>query len=137
MTTPSIALQKAIRERLIGTAALTALVPAANVFDRHGKPERFPCCIIGDGQTVLESHAFNRRFIRVFHDTHFWTEATDLFGVKQVADIAMTAINATFPTIADFDVLEFAATGIRTLRDPSGEHGHAILTIEALVRDAT
>src|SRR5690606_20915740 len=52
MMEPSLALQKAIRARLIGTPAVTALVPAANMLDKNSRPEVFPSIIIGEAQTV-------------------------------------------------------------------------------------
>lgn len=53
MMEPSLALQKAVRARLVATSAVTTLVPAAHVLDRNNRPEVFPAIIIGEGQTIL------------------------------------------------------------------------------------
>ena len=43
---PSLALQKTIRQRLIASADVLALVPADNILDTNGRPERTPCILI-------------------------------------------------------------------------------------------
>lgn len=53
MSDPSLALQKAVRERLVASAAVTALLPADSIFDRHARPERFPCIVLGEGQVLF------------------------------------------------------------------------------------
>jgi hypothetical protein len=56
---PSLDLQKGIRARLLASADLMALVPADNVLDSTGRPERMPAVGIGEGQTVYRR--FNDR----------------------------------------------------------------------------
>ena len=61
--TPEIALQMALRTRLVSTAAVTALVPAAAILDRNELPAPDPSIILGEGQHDGEvDAAIERRF---------------------------------------------------------------------------
>jgi hypothetical protein len=132
MTEPSLALQIAVRDRLINVPSLTALVPAERIFDRSTRPTDFPCIIIGDGQTVLEGFCYSVRTVRVFLDLHIWANETGTENAKTIAGLAFDAL-AEEPIVPGFMVNLFRATGIRTMRDPSGEHSHAVLSVEAML----
>lgn len=132
MSEPSLALQTAIRARLIATPAVTALVPAASIFDRTTRPEDFPCIVIGDGQTVLEGICYSVRSVRVFADLHLWAKESGLENVKTLAGAAFDALFRELP-VPGFMVNLCHATGIRFMRDPGGEHSHAVLTVEAVL----
>lgn len=132
MTEPSLALQIAVRDRLIKTAALTATVPAERIFDRPTRPTDFPCVVMGEGQTVLEGFSYSVRSVRVYLDLHVWVNETGTENAKTIAGYAFDAL-AVDPIVPGFMVNMFRATGIRTLRDPSGEHSHAVVSIEALL----
>jgi hypothetical protein len=132
---PSLAVQGAIRSALIADAAVTGTVPAARIFDRNTRPELFPCCIIGDAQTALEPLTLSRSHIRIFSDLHIWTEESGLVAVKTIAGNASAALKAK-PSIDGFHVVDWKVTGARFLRDPGGEFGHAVMSIEALLSEA-
>jgi hypothetical protein len=134
MTEPSLACQIAMRERLVGDPAVTALVPTLNVFDGPTRPEMFPSIIIGTGQTVLEPLTVTRSHVRVFLDVHLWTEGDGLETVKQIAGAASKAL-AGRPSIDGFRVMDWIVTGTRFMRDP-GTFGHGIITLEALLSEA-
>ena len=132
VTEPSLALQIAVRARLISVPAVTALVPAERIFDRNTRPTDFPCIIIGDGQTVLEGFSYSVRSVRVYLDLHIWANETGTENAKTIAGRAFDAL-AVEPIVPGFMVNMFRATGIRTMRDPSGEHSHSILSVEAVL----
>jgi hypothetical protein len=132
---PSLAVQGAIRSALVADVAVTGTVPAARIFDRNTRPEDFPCIIIGDGQTALEPITLTRRHVRVFADVHIWTEESGLVAVKTIAGNAAAALRAR-PSIAGFRVVDWIVKGTRFLRDPGGEFGHAVMSIEALLNEA-
>ncbi|HCO54687.1 MAG TPA: DUF3168 domain-containing protein, partial [Pelagibacterium sp.] len=48
----ALAMQKALRDRLIGTVAVTDLVPATSILDRNARPTPDPSIIIGEGQEL-------------------------------------------------------------------------------------
>ncbi|MCC6736517.1 MAG: DUF3168 domain-containing protein [Bauldia sp.] len=135
MIDPSLALQAAIRQRLATTSAVTALVPADAIFDRHGRPERFPCVLLGEGQT-LYSHLWDTYADTVFADLHIWAEEPGLSGAKAIAGAIREALLDGALTVADHRVSDLAVASARFLRDPGGLHSHGILTVEALMQRA-
>lgn len=133
MIEASLELQKAIRSRLVSTPAVAALVPARSIFDRHTRPEKFPCIVIGEAQTILEPLTFARQHIRCFLDVHLWTDEDDLVGVKTIAGVVQKALAAK-PAIDGLHVVDWMIRGVRFMRDP-GSIGHAVITVEALVNE--
>jgi hypothetical protein len=130
---PSLALQKAIRARLIDTPAVADIVPADNIIDGTARPENFPCVIIGDGQTVLEGATGWHRSIRVYSDIHVWAKGSGLEAVKMSAGTVWAAISDRL-IVPGFLIADgVKVTGTRYLRDPSGDVGHAIVSVEAVM----
>lgn len=137
MIEPSLALQQAIRERLVGAASVLALVAADNIRDGATRPELFPSIIVGDGQTVLEGDHYNGWLnVTVHHDIHIWTFEDGLSGAKAIAGTVWRALmpKLTVPgwRLTDGHHVE----GVRYLRDPSQSRGHAILSVSAFMSGA-
>lgn len=127
---PSLALQKAIRARLVATSAVTALVPAANVLDKNSRPEVFPSINIGEGQTVPgDGLARNRH--TVFADLHVWQTEAGLAVNKAIVGAIRQAFGAPFYTIDGHHVADLSITSAHFMRDPDGVHSHGIVSIEA------
>lgn len=136
MSDPSLDLQKAIRARLIGTPAVTALVPAANVLDKNNRPEVFPSIIVGEGQTVPgDGLARNRH--TVFADLHIWQAEPGLAQAKAIAGAIRQAFAAPLYTIDGHQVADLLITSTRFMRDPDGIHSHGIVSIEAQLVEVT
>ncbi|ORE90154.1 DUF3168 domain-containing protein [Aurantimonas sp. 22II-16-19i] len=133
---PSLALQKAIRRALVTSADVTNLVPARSIIDGMRRPDDFPSIIIGDGQTVNEGLNFSRSMIRVHLDLHTWTKGEALADTKQIVG-AVTAALDEEPAVEGVELVDFLLSGTRYLRDPSGEFGHAVVSVEALVEVRT
>lgn len=129
---PSLALQAAIRARLVSSSALLALVPAANVRDANGKPSVFPCVLIGEGQTVPGGDVARRRH-DVFADLHIWQKEPGVVFSKQVAGAVRAALSDRRWSIAGLHVADLQITGSRFLRDPGGECSHGIVSLSAVV----
>lgn len=132
----SLDLQTALRARLTGTPAFTAIIPGDNVLDRGGRPERFPCLIIGEGQEIAEDLTLDRQHVRVILDLHAWAREIGIVAVKQAADAIRASVIEWAPTLPAHRVVNLRHTASRYMRDPDGEHSHAIVTIEALLREA-
>jgi hypothetical protein len=132
----ALALQKAIRGRLISDAGVLALVPAANIFDRHGRPERFPCIILGEGQDVADDITLARRHVRSFATLHLWQREPGTTGVKAIAGAIRKALDAGPITLDEGDLIDLRFEGVRFLRDPDGETAHGAFTVEALIGEA-
>ncbi len=129
----SLAIQKAVRARLLDTPAVMLLVAATSIFDRNSRPEKFPCVIIGDGQTVNEGTTLTRSHVRVFSDLHVWTDDDSLVDVKVITGAVEKSLTAKL-TVEGFHVVDWSIRGARFMRDP-GSIGHAVLTVEALVNE--
>jgi hypothetical protein len=134
MTEPTLALQTALRAKLIGSAAVTDLVPAASIFDGTTRPELFPCVIIGDGQTVLAGDRYeNWRNVWAYADLHILTEEVGLESAKTIAGAVWDTLGVKLD-VPGFELWDgIHVTGARYMRDPSQKHGHGIVSVEALM----
>jgi hypothetical protein len=134
MTEPSLALQTALRARLIASPAVTALVPAEHIFDGATRPEAFPSIIIGDGQVVLEGDQHPAwRNVTVYCDLHVWALEAGLATVKAIAGAVWDAIGTSLDVPGFLLSDGVHVTGIRFVRDPDGKAGHAVVSVEALI----
>jgi hypothetical protein len=131
---PSLDLQKAIRARLLASADLTALVPADNVLDSTGRPERMPAVGIGEGQTVY------RRFSSTTHATlHVWVQEPGLTTSKQIASTIVAALKVDAQIegvliLDNFVCHDLQVTQTRFLRDPHGSYSHGIVTVAGIMK---
>jgi len=130
---PGLALQQAIRARLVATPAVVELVPAEHIRDGSTRPDRFPTVIVGDGQTVLEGYYTGWRNVTVYLDVHVWAIEAGLETVKGIAHAVSHAIGRSIE-VPDYLLTDGVhVTQARYMRDPSKEHGHAVLSIEAVM----
>jgi hypothetical protein len=137
MTDQAYYLQKAVHAALIGNAGVTALVPARDIADLGGVPTVFPSIIVGEGQIVDEGQRIDRSVNRVYLTLHVWTNEPHLNQVKKVGGALRRAINSTRITLeGGFHLGDIRIDDTRYLRDPSGENGHGVVTINALVGGA-
>jgi hypothetical protein len=132
---PSHALQTAIRGRLVATPAVTSLVPAAHIFDRSRRPERFPSIVLGEGQTVRERVTLVRRHFRAFANLHIWTEDESTGSAKAVAWAVIQSIRSARLSLDDWHVIELTVDDARYMRDPKPELSHGVVTVSALVEE--
>lgn len=133
----SLALQKALRLRLVATSAVTDLVPAAAILDRNARPNPDPAIIIGEDQTTDESR-IARNVVRVYSTLHIWKKEPGLVGVKAIAGAIGSAIKPSRLVLeTGYHCGDCYVSGERFLRDPDGETSHAIVTIETLVSEVT
>ena len=131
---PSLALQAAVRARLVASSALVSLVPAANVRDVNGKPAVFPCIIVGEGQTSPGGDIARKRH-DAFLDLHIWATEGGLVTSKQVAGAVRAALIDTNWNFTGLHVADLHVTSSRFLRDPDGLHSHAVISLSAIVKE--
>ena len=127
MTEPSFAAQRAIVTALRGAPGVTAWVPPDAIFDRSGRPETFPCIIVGEGQTIDESDDCIAA-AEVFLDLHIWTRESGFAACKPAAGAVMRALRAFENTQDGYDVT-MTSIEARYLRAPSGEHSHGVVSL--------
>lgn len=131
-----LAVQEAIRDRLVGTAAVTALVPATSIFDRHERPAREVMIVLGESQDVDAGSDLKRRQVRVYHTLHVWKAEPSLEGVKTICGVVRTAINGKRLDLgAGFHAIDGYVASMRYLRDPQGKFSHGVITVEVLVQE--
>lgn len=134
LSDPSLALQKAIRSRLLASPELMALVQADHVMDANGRPEIMPAVYIGEGQTI-----FRRWDATTYATLHAWFAEPGLVHCKEAvsAIVAVLRIDAQADgalPIDGFTVHDMQATQTRYLRDPHGSYSHGVVTVAAIVK---
>lgn len=134
MGDPSLALQGAIRECLIGSDVVTALVPADSILDRSNRPELEREILIGDGNSQLPDN-FSRFYVATFADLHIWIKETGLATSKQIASAVIDALNAEAWDVPGYSVSGVRVTTARYMRDPHGEYSHGVVSIRANVQE--
>lgn len=130
MTEASYDLQKGIRQRLIGTSAVTSLVPADNILDKNRLPEVFPCIILGTDQ-VMPGDFLARNDYVTHTDLHIWVKEVGLGTVKQIAGAIRQALSDRFYDLESHRIGDLYIESCRYVRDPDGDHAHCILTLSA------
>lgn len=134
--TPEIALQTAIRLRLVGSSAIIDLVPAGSILDRNQRPAPDPSIIIGEGTSVDDGDSISRSLTRINTDLHVWKREPSLAGVKEIAGLIRLAIKAAPLALeTGFHCVDARIASARFLRDPDGETSHGVVTIEATVEE--
>lgn len=132
MIPPDLALQKAIGARLAGSPAVAALVAADAILDRGTRPERFPCIIIGECQTVAEPITYSRRHVRIYHTLHVWCREAGSVGAKTITGAIRSALQDGV-SIDDHRVVDHFVASDRVVRGEGGDLSHAVVTVEFLV----
>lgn len=131
---PNLALQAAVRARLVASSALVALVPAANVRDANGLPSVFPCILIGEGQTTPGGDIARKRH-DAYLDLHIWAKESGVVTSKQIAGAVRGALVDTRWAASGLHVADLHVTSSRFLRDPDGLHSHAVVSLSAIVQE--
>jgi hypothetical protein len=120
----------------VASPALTALVPATNIVDRHGRPAAFPSVILGEGQEVDAEVSFDRRHVRIYTDLHLWDRSPALTSVKAIAGAIRQVLHGAELALDEGRLLDLRVVSSRHLRDPDGVTAHSVVTIEALIEEA-
>lgn len=130
----ALALQKALRARLVAASAVTSLVPAASILDRNQRPAPSPSIILGEAQVVDEGDALDRQRVRVYHTLHVWKTEPSLVGASQIVGAIRKALaGARLVLDPGFHCADHRVADLRLMRDPDGETSHGIVTVEALI----
>lgn len=132
MTEPSLALQKAMVDRLRATSAVTDLVPADRISVRPPVVDAFPCVHLGAGQTVDPGMALARDLFEVYADIHVFDRGPDFTSVKRIAGAIREALAERFVAAVDeWHLFDVHVDGMRFMHDPDGVTVHAVVTIAA------
>ncbi|MDR4306566.1 DUF3168 domain-containing protein [Chelatococcus sambhunathii] len=107
---------------------MTALVPAANIADRHGLPERFPSVILGEAIVFYADH--DETFADVaLVDLHVWTEGPDTTAAKAIVGAIRDALPPGVWPIEGRAYARGHLVNARFLRDDNATHGVVSLRV--------
>ena len=134
MTEPSLSMQAAVRDRLIASTDVTALVPASNILDKNSLPQVFPSIILGEGQ-VIPDNGIARNRHAVFLDLHIWQKEPGLAQAKAIAGAARAALKDAPWTATGLHVADLQFPMVRFMRDNSGLYSHGVITLKAIVEE--
>ena len=129
------ALQNAVRDRLVATPSLVALVPSDNIRERNHRPNPQPSIIIGEGQSADEGDTLARTRLRIYLDLHVWVEEKSTAGAKAMVGEIRTALRSRLAPDGNFHVADCRVASARFLRDPDGLTSHAVVTVNAVVEE--
>lgn len=129
---PALAVQAAVRARLLSTPSVAAIFPAKSIVEGPRHPGVFPSITFGAPQTVARDLTFERRHATVFLDLHVWTQGEGTVSAQKLAGIVRAALFASPIIVPEIDVADFRFAGTRLVRDPTGADTHAVVSLEAL-----
>lgn len=132
----ALAVQKALRARLAGSAAVTALVPATAILDRNKQPAPDPSIILGEDHVLDPGTSIARNLVEIHLTLHLWKKETGLVRVKAIAGAIGNEIKAGRLMLdAGYECCDCRVSDSRFLRDPDGETAHGVVTVVTLVRE--
>lgn len=136
MIEPTLALQTAIRSRLLDRPAVTALVPADNIRSGSTRPDKTPCIIMANGTTALHGYDYTaQRAAWVNLDIHIWTLDAGEDAAKEIAFAVCEALDSKWKLQIDGGYIDhFEVTRAVYPRDPDPAYGHGVMSVEALIR---
>lgn len=127
---PSLALQAALRARLVASKAVTAIIPATAIVDRNAAPVLDHSIVIGEAITGPDDGLARNRHI-VAADLHVWRKEPSTVGAKQAIGAIREALADGPLAVAGFHVADLRIASTRFLRDPGGQHSHGVVSLEA------
>lgn len=129
---PTLAIQRAIRARLISDSAVTALVPVDRIFDGEWNTENLPCIIIGEGN-VNYSDEYQSFHEDVFLDIHIWSDEEATEDCKLIAHAVRNALKET-PWTADGFTVHGITVKARFYRDKDSGAASSVLSADAVLQ---
>jgi len=130
---PTLAIQRAIRARLIGDSAVTALVSAERIFDGEWNTENLPAIIIGEGN-VNYSDEYQSWHEDVFLDIHIWGDGEASEDVKTIAGAVRAALKEAPWAAAGFIVHGITVARARFYRDDDSRAAAGVLSVDAILQ---
>jgi len=132
----ALALQKAIRARLVSDPGVLALVPAGNIIDGHGGPKSFPAILIGEDLETASDLTMDRRHITVYLTLHAWSHEPGMTDVKAIVEAIRKAIQTPVQIEAPDRLIDLRFEAARFVRDVDTLTAHGVVTLEAVVEES-
>lgn len=141
MTDPIETLQTAVRQTLIQSPDVLALVDADSIRSGPTRPDKFPSIILANPQTMNLGRAAGGQYLtRVFLDLHIWATELGANAAQSIGAVlthvlwdAPALISGTVSFTADVD--GYSRPSFTYMRDPDPDktYGHGVGTIEAVL----
>lgn len=129
-----LALQRAIREALIGSTTVLSYVVADAILDRHTVPLPDPSIILGETVEALDEAAAKGNRVALVHTLHVWQKEDGFVRCKMIVAAIRGAVKGTRPALElGYHLAGWRVSSARFLRDPDGLTSHGVVTIEATV----
>lgn len=114
---------------------MLALVPAANIVDRHLRPPPSPSVIIGEADGGPDDGNVGRNRFAVFADVHVWKAEPSTEGAKNILAVLQRCLTLDpRPDLGGgLHLVDWHVWRFRVLRDPDGETTHGVMTVRAVV----
>lgn len=136
MIEPSIAFQTAIRAGLLADPAVMALVPAEHIRAGSTRPDKLPCIILANPQTIhLGCTSGGAYMTRVYLDMHIWSLEGGADIARQIGG-AMSVVLWDAPLTDEVGIDEYTRPSFAYIRDPDPERAycHGVGTVEGAIR---
>jgi hypothetical protein len=130
----SLAFQAWARGHLVADTAVTALLPAANIFDSNGRPEVTPRVALGEDQELPADDVVGR-YTRLFATLHVWQQEPGLAGVKAIAGALRVSLRRQRWESGGYRCNDLRFESARFLRDPDGVTAHGVVTFRVLLEE--
>lgn len=131
-------LEMAIRERLLNTPEVTALVPSAHILYRQNRKPS-PSITCGDSEiSSLRGDTYGITRVRIVQTLHVWKEEPTLHGVKLIMGAMNEALRVADLVMSGpwyFSSLDILS--MRSFYDPDGKTSHGVFSIGANASRAT
>jgi Protein of unknown function (DUF3168) len=130
---PSLAFHRALRDRFVLDAGVTARVHPDRIVALSGLPEKpFPRVLIDGGQEIPIGEVA-RRYYEVFIDCHVWSADLSTIEAREIGSALVAAVNRGLGHPAGAHIHDSRLQSARYLRDPGGNLSHGIVTFKGIV----
>lgn len=131
MSDPALTLQKAIRDKLLASGDVVALV-GQRIYDRVPMDAVYPYISIGPAQTFADDAECIEGF-EVFQQIDVWSQKPGFPEEKEIAGAVRSAIHRIDLSLDGFELIEIEHRVTRHMRDPDGLTSHAAIELRAMV----
>jgi hypothetical protein len=131
MSDPALTLQKAIRDKLLASSDVVALV-GQRIYDRIPNDPDYPYISIGPAQTFAEDAECIEGF-EVFQQIDIWSQKPGFPEEKEIAGAARVAIHRVDLSLDGFVLVEIEHRVTRHMRDPDGLTSHGAIEFRAMI----
>ena len=137
MLDPVLGFQTAIRQSLLASPDVAALVEAKNIRAGGGRPDKLPSVLFSNAQTeYLGRAAGSQRMARVFLTLHVWAQEDGADTARQIGAAVFEALEFGPQANGEIFVDEWHTPTVVWVRDPHPNLTltHGAMSLEAVVR---